>query len=98
MSAIDRSHHHIPCYFPIQNNCNIISCTVAVGTDLIIQLLPCAHPPAIRLTVGNGFNTYFNRTFDDSEVVSVGDGTYIVTLTHPTNQIGFAVSCMHSSS
>ena len=65
---------------------------------MTIQLLPCAHPPAVRLTGGSGLTTYFNHTFDDFEVVSVGGGRgmYIVTLTHPTtNQIGFAVSCMY---
>ena len=63
---------------------------------MTIQLLPCAHPPAVRLTGGSGLTTYFNHTFDDSEVVSVGGHKYIVTLTHPTtNQVGFAVSCMY---
>ena len=63
---------------------------------MTIQLLPCAHPPAVRLTGRSGLTTYFNHTFDDSGVRSVGGRIYIVTLTHPTtNQVGFAVSCMY---
>ena len=64
---------------------------------MTIQLLPCARPPAVRLTGASGLNKiYFNHTFDDSDVRSVGGPKYIVTLTHPsTNQIGFAVSCMY---
>lgn len=66
-----------------------------MGEDLTIQLLPCAHPPAVRMTIGNGFSTYYSHTFVDSEVVTVDKVFYIVTLSHRTpNQVGFAVSCI----
>ena len=66
---------------------------------MTIQLLPCARPPAVRLTGGSGLNKiYFNHTYNDSDVRSVGGRKYIVTLTHPsTTQIGFSVSCLAPS-
>ena len=95
-SAVAQSHEHISCYFPNKSNCNILTCPINADFDMTIQLLHCAYPPAVRLTGGSGLTTYFNHTFDDSELVSVGGRIYIVTLTHPTtNQVGFAVSCMY---
>ena len=36
---------------------------------MTIQLLRCAHPPAVRVTLGNSVLTYFDHTFDHSEVI-----------------------------
>ena len=95
-SALAQSPQGVSCYYPIPHNCTILSCPIAVGEDITIQLLGCADPPAVRVTVGNGFFTYFNHTFDHSEVISLDrDGVkqeVSVTLDQKPNQVGFQVS------
>ena len=89
------------CSFPIKNNCTVLNCNLYDDSDMTIQLLRCAHPPAVRLTLGSSDQeyTYFDHTFNHSEVVPM-DGIYglngtslNVTLNHlcPT-AIGFEVS------
>ena len=41
------------------------------GLDLTIEILRCAHPPAVRVIYGNAFIVLFDHTFDHSEVVPI---------------------------
>lgn len=59
------------CYFPLHNNCSVLTCPVNDGLDLTLSILRCADPPAVRISYGNGFFTVFDHTFDHSEVVPI---------------------------
>lgn len=94
------------CRFPIKNNCTVLTCNLYYyGSDMTIQLLRCAHPPAVRVTLGSSDQayTYFDHTFNHSEVVpmdgipGLNDTSLNVTLDHlcPT-AIGFEVSVSKS--
>ena len=61
----------LSCYFPHENNCSVLTCPFGDGMDLTVSILRCAHPPAIRITYGNGFFNLFDHTFDHSEVVPI---------------------------
>ncbi|CAI8024427.1 hypothetical protein GBAR_LOCUS14183, partial [Geodia barretti] len=58
-----------PCFFPVAKNCSILTCPIGKGKDLTLRILRCAHPPAVRITLGTAFSTTFDHTFDHSEVV-----------------------------
>ena len=62
--------------------------------DLTIRILRCAHPPAMRVTLGSGFQTLFDHTFDHSEIIPGPAGSSInvtVDQLRPSD-IGFQVS------
>ena len=73
---------------------------------MTIRLLRCAHPPAVRVTLGNSFLTYFDHTFDHSEVIplnnipNLNDASLKVTMDQLCpSDIGFQVSvlvCTHA--
>ena len=85
------------CYFPLGNNCSVLTCPVGDGLDLTLSILRCADPPAIRIAYGNGFVSVFDHTFDHSEVVPVeyfpNNTALNVTLDHLCpSDIGLKVS------
>jgi hypothetical protein len=91
--AISRTDAIASCYFPEDHNCSVLTCPIQAGVDLTIRILRCAHPPAMRVTLGSGFQTLFDHTFDHSEIVPLGDGTTInvtVDQLRPSD-IGFQV-------
>ena len=92
--AIIRTSAVSSCYFPEEHNCSVLTCPIQPGMDLTIRILRCAHPPAMRMTLGSGFQTRLDYTFDHSEILPGSAGaTYNVTVDHLNqNDIGFQVS------
>ena len=69
--AIVRTGVVSSCYFPEEHNCSVLTCPIESGVDLTIRILRCAHPPAMRVTLGSGLQTLFDHTFNHSEVVPI---------------------------
>ena len=94
--AIVRTGAVSSCYFPEEHNCSVLTCPIEPGVDLTIHILRCAHPPAMRVTIGSGFQTLFDHTFNRSEIVPVDlvpGGEVGVTLDQLCpSDIGFQVS------
>ena len=92
--AIFRAGAIDSCYFPEDHNCSVLTCPIQAGVDLTIRILRCAHPPAMRVTLGSGFQTAFDHTFDHSEIIPGPAGASInvtVDQLRPSD-IGFQVS------
>jgi hypothetical protein len=93
-----------PCYYPVANNCSTLTCAMGNGEDITLRILRCAHPPAVRITLGTAFSTTFDHTFDHSEVVPLpgvqDEGAALnVTLDQlcSNNSIGLKVDYKYSS-
>ena len=88
--AIDRDS----CYFSEDHNCSVLTCPIQAGLDLTIRILRCAHPPAMRVTFGSGFQTVIDHTFDHSEIIPGPTGASInVTVDQLCpSDIGFQVN------
>ena len=91
--AIARTGGVASCYFTEEHNCSSLTCPIDSGVDLTIRILRCAHPPAIRITLGSGFQTVFDHTFNRSEIVPIAEGVALnVTLIHLCpSAVGFQV-------
>ena len=91
--AVVRNGFADSCHFLEEHNCSVLTCIFESSGYLTLGVLRCAHPPAIRVILGDGFDTYFDHTFHHSETVPLFNAVIKVTLDQLCpSDIGFQVS------
>ena len=85
--------------------CDVVRCNVTSPTvqtfisNGTLTLLPCNHPPAVRLSVASpSGNVVFNRVITQSQIVPLRQEiTLGITLDQLPNAIGFQVSIIYDA-